>query len=284
MARRKRFGEILVETGVLTEQILQRVLARQQGTGKPLGQLLEELGIITELDIALVLAKQFHFKLVRKIADHKFAPEVLALCDGEKAMNKLIFPLRLVEKQLFLAVVNPLDIKTIDDISFRNGLRVVPCVTTRAEIVAAVRKHYFKETGEELVDENWTILVVDDQELVRSAIVVALERMGYRVLQASNGADGLKLALKTYPHLILADTIMPRMSGDQMFRSLQGLPRTRKIPVIGLSSNSTPEEEARILELGYFDFVAKPVNAVRLQARIKRGLKAVYGDTPPPRL
>jgi len=283
-AVRKRFGEILVEAGVLTEKNLKLALSRQQGTGKHLGQVLEEHGIVTEQDIAVVLAKQFHFQVVKGIASHKFAAEVLGVIDGETALNKLVFPLRIVEKKLYLAMVNPLDMKLIDELSFRTGLRVVPCVTTRAEIVASAKKHYLNEAAGRPGDDWWTILVVDDQELVRSAIVAALEREGYKVLQATNGAEGLKLALQSFPHLIVSDTVMPRMTGDEMFRTLQSNPRTQKIPVIGLSSKSAPEEESRMLELGYFDFIAKPINAIRLNARVKRCLKAVYGHTPPPRL
>lgn len=283
MPARKKLGEILVEAGVLTEQALKSALARQQETGRYLGQVLEEYGIVSEENIARALARQFNMQVVRKIATHTFPESLLNLLDSDLALKKLIFPLKLQDKKLYLAMADPLDMALIDDLSFKLGLTLVPCVTTRSEIVAAVKKHYLRQA--ELSEHDWwTILVVDDQELVRSAAAAALERVGYRVLQATNGAEGLKLALQTFPHLIVSDTIMPRMTGDEMFRTLQSNPRTRQIPVIGLSSKSTPEEEARILDLGYFDFVAKPINAIRLQARVKRALLAIYGESPPPRL
>lgn len=283
MPVRKKLGEILVAAGVLTEQALSSALARQQETGRHLGQILEEFGIVSEEEIARALARQFNMQVVRQIAEHNFSAQLLNLLDGDLALKKLIFPLKLQDKKLFLAMVDPLDMALINDLSFKLGLSLVPCVTTRSEIVAAVKKHYLRQA--ELSEHDWwTILVVDDQELVRSAVAAALERAGYRVLQATNGAEGLKLALQTFPHLIVTDTIMPRMTGDEMFRTLQSNPRTRLIPVIGLSSKSTPEEEARILDLGYFDFVAKPINAIRLQARVKRALSASYGESPPARL
>jgi CheY-like chemotaxis protein len=282
LAVRKKFGEILIEAGVLTETALAVALAKQRETGRHLGQVLEEQGIVTEQDIANALARQFSIQVVRQIADHTFSPQLLKLFDGDVALKKLIFPLKLVEKKLYLAMVNPLDMEILNDLSFRMGLTILPCVTTRSEIVAAVKKHYLP-TVEISDDDRWCVLVVDDQELVRAAAVAALEREGYQVLQATNGAEGLKVALQVFPHLIVSDTIMPRMTGDEMFRSLQSNSRTKKIPVIGLSSKSTPEEEARILGLGYFDFVAKPINAIRLQVRVKRALAAVYGHTPPPR-
>jgi CheY-like chemotaxis protein len=283
MAGRKKFGEILIDAGVLTEKTLQDALEKQRKTGKNLGQVLEEQGIVTERDIAIVLAKQFHFQTVRDISSHTFPAEVLKLTDGDSCLKKLIFPLKIANRKLHLAMVNPLDMEVIDDLAFRTGLPVTPCVTTRNEIVSAVNSHYLGKDPR-MAHVWWTILIVDDQEMVRSAIQAALEREGYAVLQAENGAEGLKVAMSQMPHLIVSDTVMPRLTGDEMFRSLQSHPRTRKIPVIGLSSKSAPEEEARVLSLGYFDFIAKPINAIRLNARVKRALQAVYGDVPPPRL
>lgn len=284
MAKRKRFGEILVEAKVVNEQQLQRALEKQKGTGRRLGQVLEEMGVVTERDIAAALARQFGFKTVANIARAAFTKELLALFDGDTAINKLVFPLKKEGTTLFLAMVNPLDIELLDNISFKRGLRVIPCVTTPTEIQAAVNRHYFKiidQTHEP--DTWWTVLLVDDQDLVRSAAVAALKREGYNLLEASNGADGLKIALQEKPHLVIADTVMPRMDGYEMFRAMQGNLSIKHIPVIALSSKSTAEEEAKLLDMGYFDFIAKPINPVRLIARTRHALRIIYGNSPPPR-
>ena len=284
MAKHMRFGEILVETKVLTESQLERALEKQKGTGQRLGQILEEMGVVTERDIATTLARQFGFKTVSNIALASFSKELLDLFDGETAMNKMLFPLKLEGTSLFLAMVNPLDIETIENISFKTGLRIVPCITTPTEIRSAVNCHYFKIVEQKLdPDSWWTVLVVDDQDLVRGAAVAALKREGYSLLEASNGADGLKIALQEKPHLIIADTIMPRMDGYEMFRAIQGNLSIKHIPVIALSSKSTAEEEAKLLEMGYFDFIAKPINPVRLVARSRHALRIIYGISPPPR-
>jgi len=70
---------------------------------------------------------------------------------------------------------------------------------------------------------------------------------------------------------------MTGMTGVELFRILQSNVATREIPVIALSAKSSPEEEARLLEMGFFDFVSKPANLARLVARVKRALKIVYG-------
>jgi CheY-like chemotaxis protein len=222
---------------------------------------------------------------VQNLASFSFPGEVLALLTSETALTKNIFPLKLEQKTLYLAMVNPLDMDTIDEFTFKTGLSVLPCVTTPGEIQAAVHQHYHDGRADESQAESsswWTILVVDDQELVRATILATLKKSGYQTLEATNGADGLKVACQHHPHLIISDTIMPRMDGFEMFRALQATPHARKIPVIALSSKSTAEEEARLLDAGYYDFVPKPVNPVRLLARVRKSLKTAYGTDHPP--
>jgi len=285
MQQRKRFGEILVEAKVLSEDELGRALERQRGNGRRLGQVLEDLGAVTKKDTAAALARQFGFKTVANIARASFPPELLALVGAEAAMSKLIFPLKLEGGSLYLAMVNPLDIEVIDKLSFRAGVRIIPCVTTPTEIQAAVNHHYYQKVVDHAQEADvwWTILVVDDQDLVRSAVVAALKREGYNLLEAENGADGVKVTVQQKPHLIISDTVMPRMDGYEMFRALKGNLQTRHIPIIALSSKSSAEEEAKLLDMGYYDFIAKPINPVRLVARVKHALKLIYGDSPPPR-
>jgi CheY-like chemotaxis protein len=284
MAKRKRFGEILIDAKVIDEQQLERALEKQKGTGRRLGQVLEHMGVVTERDVAAALARQFGFKTVANIARANFSEELLGLFDSDTASNKMLFPLKKEGNTLFLAMVNPLDIEVIDNLSFKNGLRVIPCVTTPSEIQSAVNRHYLK-----IVEQNhdpdawWTVLIVDDQALVRSAAVAALKQEGYNLLEASNGADGLKVTLQEKPHLVISDTVMPRMDGYEMFRAIQANLEIKHIPVIALSSKSTAEEEAKLLDMGYFDFIAKPINPIRLVARTRHALRIIYGTSPPPR-
>ena len=284
MAKRKRLGEILLEAKVVDEGQLQAALQRHWSTGRRLGDILKDMGMVTERDIAVALARQFGIKTVSNIAKASFSAELLALFDGETAIDKSLFPLKIEGNTLYLAMVNPLDMETIDNLSFKLGMRVVPCVTTPTEIQSAVNQHYFNIVEQSHVsDVWWTVLVVEDQNLVRSAIIAALKEEGYNLLEASNGSDGLKVAIEEKPHLIIADTVMPQMSGHEMYQTIQGNLNIKHIPVIALSSKSSPEEEARLLEMGYFDLIAKPVNPVRLVARTKHALRIIYGNSPPPR-
>lgn len=279
MAVRKRFGEILIDAGVLTEGGLRSALTLQKITGKRLGQVLEERKIITERDIAIVLARQFGLKTVFNIARNSVPEEALATVDSDEALKKMIHPLRLEGQKLSLAVVNPLDIAMIDDLSFRNGLQIITYVTTAEEVIAGVNAHYLRKDVANVAGA-WLVLVVDEKAGARSVLANALKEFGCQVLQADDGNQALELILEHPPHLVVTSTLLDGMDGFEMLRSLKRNRRTAKIPVIALSYKSTVEEEVRVLESGFFDFIAKPVNPTRLQIRVKRALEIVYGKSP----
>ncbi len=279
MQKRKKFGEILVEAGILSEATLQAALARQKITGKRLGQILEEGGKISEKVIAVVLARQFGLKTVKNLAARSYPAELLNLVERSKALENQIFPLRREQMTLHLAMTNPLDMAAMDVVSFRTGLKIVPHVTTPSEILAAIQAHYLGG-GPYSTSGNWKLLIVDDQEFFRAAARATLDKQGYDTILAGSGAEALQLAREHAPHLILLDTVMPRMDGYQTFESLQSFRQTRSIPVIAFTSRASAEEEALALDLGYFDFLAKPFNPVRLAARVKRALQISYPAQP----
>ncbi|NOY12801.1 MAG: response regulator [Deltaproteobacteria bacterium] len=275
---RKKLGETLVEMGVINLETLEKALSLQKNSGKRLGQVLEEMDVLLEEDLARALAKQFGFRYIKGLSRFRFPPEVLALCDAETAISKSIFPLKIEGKTLHLAMSNPLDIELQNDLSFKIGLNISPCVTSPEEIKAAIRKHYLVEVETEENDRSWTILIVDDQEIVLAAAEAALKKEGYTVYKAENGAEGLKKAMQIKPHLIITDVLMPRMDGLEMFRALQANRGVAEIPVIALSAKASAEEEYRLLEMGFYDFVPKPINPIRLAARVRRAMRQTQGS------
>jgi CheY-like chemotaxis protein len=282
MAKRKKMGEILVGAGIITAKTLHTALQKQRGTGKRLGQILEDMDVLLEEDIAAALGRQFGVRQVKGIARFVYPPALLNLVTAEEALTRFIFPLKVEKKTLYLAMANPLDHDTAQEIGFRNGLQVVPCVTTPEEIKAAISRHMFEaQKALQHQERWWTVLLVDDQEFIQMAVEAALKKEGFTILKANNGVDGLRLSLQEKPHLVITDTLMPRMDGIEMFRNLQAHRLAARIPVLALSAKAAAEEEARLLEIGFFDVVAKPINPIRLVARVKRALKQCYGDQPP---
>ncbi len=274
---RKRLGETLVQMGVITQEVLEKALELQKNTNKRLGQILEEMDALLEEDIARAIAKQFNFPHVKGLARFRFPKHVLEHCDAETALTKSIFPLKVEGNTLHLAMANPLDIELQNDIAFKSGLNVSPCVTSPEEIKAAIKKHYLVEVEAEEEDRLWSILIVDDQEIVLTAAEAALKKEGYTVYKAENGAEGLKKAMQIKPHLIITDVLMPRMDGQEMFRTLKANQSVADIPVIALSAKAAAEEEYRLLEMGFYDFVPKPINPIRLVARVRRAMRMTHG-------
>lgn len=276
---RKRMGEILIEAGLIDQKTLDKALAQQKGSGKRLGQILESMDVILEEDIAKALSKQFGVPYVKGIARYRFPQEVLALIDAEMALSRFIFPLKIEGRTLHLAMSNPLDMDLQNDLSFKINYRISPCVTTPEEIKAAVKKHYLQEIEVSAEDKSWSILLVDDQDIVLAAAEAALRKEGYTVHKASNGAEGLKMAMQVHPHLIISDVTMPRMDGLEMYRALKANRGVADIPVIILSAKASAEEEYRLLEMGFFDFIPKPINPIRLVARVRRAMRQTHGST-----
>jgi len=273
---RKKMGEILVDNEVISQEELNQALIRQKGTNKPIGKILEDMDVILEEDIAKALSTQFGFPHVKRFSRHRFPQSVLDKIDAETALAHLIFPLKIDNKTLYLAMSNPLDMGLQNDLSFKLAMRISPCVATPEEIKAAVKKHYLG--GEELIvddkeEQVKNILLVDNQEINLTAAEEALKDEGYSVYKARNGAEGLKIAVQLRPDLIVTNIAMPRMDGVEMFKSLQSNGEIDNIPVIAVSAKISAEEEAELLDMGFFDFIPKPIHPIRLLARVRRALR-----------
>jgi len=270
---RKKFGEILLENQLINKEQLEDALTRQKTIKKPLGKILEEMDIVLEEDIARALSTQFGFPFAKQIGRHKFSPTVLATISAETALTHMVFPLKLEGKTLYLAMANPLNMTLQSDLSFQLGLRIAPCVATPTDIKKAIQKHYQSSTPDTKEDHSWDILLVDNQELALSAAETALSKEGFTIHKARNGVEGLKLAVQHRPNLIITDIVLPRMDGIELFKSLQDNSDLSDIPVIAYTGKSSAEDEYKLLEMGFYDFIAKPINPVRLQARVKRAIR-----------
>jgi signal transduction histidine kinase len=119
-----------------------------------------------------------------------------------------------------------------------------------------------------------TILVIDDEDIVRRSFCDSLEDMGYRVLGANNGEIGLELAITEQPDLVLTDLRMPVMGGlEFLANSTVKLPDT---PIIVISGAGLMGDVVEALRLGAYDYLTKPVrDPDLLQAAVGRALEQV---------
>ncbi len=113
------------------------------------------------------------------------------------------------------------------------------------------------------------ILLVEDNEMNRDMLSRRLERKGYAVTLALDGAEGLHKARTEAPDLILMDMSLPVVDGWQATRQLKADEATRGIPIIALTAHAMASDEQKARESGCDDFDTKPIELPRLLEKIE---------------
>lgn len=113
-----------------------------------------------------------------------------------------------------------------------------------------------------------TLLLIDDEPSLLKTVGRRLELMGYRVLTADSGEQGLQVAEAQRPDLVLLDIMMPKMKGRDVCAQLKANPKTARIPVIFLTALGLPDHIRAGMGLGAEDYVVKPFDATELRDRI----------------
>lgn len=116
------------------------------------------------------------------------------------------------------------------------------------------------------------ILIVDDV-IINLHLLDGLLKTDYIILMAKNGQQALQLAREHQPDLVLLDVVMPEMDGFAVLQALRQDVRTKTIPVIFITGQDRPEDEAQGLLRGAVDYITKPLNEVIVKARVATHLK-----------
>jgi len=119
---------------------------------------------------------------------------------------------------------------------------------------------------------TFTVMVVDDSRTSR-AILRSILSQEHHVITAATGEEGLELAVKHLPDLILLDVVMPGMDGFAICARLKSDPRTEEIPVLFLSVLGGEADETLALEAGAIDFITKPISPAVVAARVRNHLE-----------
>lgn len=125
---------------------------------------------------------------------------------------------------------------------------------------------------EEIVKEKGikTILVVDDEPAIRDLLKYNLEREGYQIIEASDGIEGINVALEQKPDIILLDIMLPKLDGLSVCKRIKN---SMNIPIIMLTARSEEIDTILGLELGADDYITKPFSVRELAARVKANLR-----------
>jgi two-component system, cell cycle response regulator DivK len=118
-----------------------------------------------------------------------------------------------------------------------------------------------------------TLLIVEDNEMNRDMLSRRLQRRGYEVLIATDGAEGLAAARERNPDLVLMDMSLPVIDGWEATRQLKSADATRKIPIIALTAHAMSGDRQKAVDAGCDDFDTKPIELDRLLEKIEHCLE-----------
>lgn len=117
------------------------------------------------------------------------------------------------------------------------------------------------------------LLLIDDSPSIHRLLGFKLKKEGLEFVTAFSGPEGLEMARRSPPSLILLDLNMPDVDGFKVLRELKNDPVTIQIPVIVLSGSTEAAEKVRAFDLGAMDYVCKPFDVHELRARINSALR-----------
>ena len=123
--------------------------------------------------------------------------------------------------------------------------------------------------------DKQTILVVDDEQDLLDLIEYNLKKEGYEVLKAEDGEEGIEVARRENPDLVLLDIMMPKMDGLEVVEVMRDDEELKRIPVIFLTARGDEKTEVESLNKGGDDYITKPISTIKLISRIKAVLRRV---------
>jgi two-component system, cell cycle response regulator DivK len=123
------------------------------------------------------------------------------------------------------------------------------------------------------------VLLVEDNEDNFELVRYLLERAGYEVLAAYDGQEGIEVARRELPDLILMDLSLPVIDGWTAARTLKTDPKTSHIPLLALTAHTLPGDRKRAMEAGFDGYISKPIDVVRFGENISKTLQTRNKNT-----
>ena len=134
---------------------------------------------------------------------------------------------------------------------------------------------------EEMIKDNKTILIVDDEPPIREVLVYNLKKEGYNVIEAEDGITAVNIATEQRPDLILLDIMLPKLDGLSVCKRIKN---TYNVPILMLTAKDSEIDKILGLELGADDYITKPFSVRELVARVKANLRKVDNSSNATRL
>lgn len=237
-------SEKIIQAGMLLDA-LKRENWRKEGGDRPLALVIEDSPQAAELLRVHIESAGYRVEIARNGSDaidlaKRLHPNVITLDiflpgkDGWQILNELKrHPLC---KQIPVIIVSIMDEKNLGFSLGAVEYFVKP--VNRDDLVCALDRVHLIPSRE---NHKPTVLVIDDDRAAADLVQVILENEGYRVLKAFHGQEGVDLATREHPDVVILDLIMPEMSGVAVAHQLKQIPATRAIPIIVLTSLDVDE-------------------------------------------
>jgi PAS domain S-box-containing protein len=238
-------SERMLQAGMLLDA-LQRENPGPPGAGQPLALIVEDVPQASELLRMYIESAGYRVEIARdgvQAVDmaKRLHPSVITLDlmlpvkDGWQVLKELKrHPLC---RHIPIIVVSIIDEKNIGFSLGAVDYFVKP--VSKDELVQALNRVHLIQRDDQ---KSPTVLVIDDDRAATDLVQVILENEGYRVLKAFQGKDGVEIAARERPDLIILDLIMPEVSGFNVAYQLKQIPATRSIPIIVLTSMEMDED------------------------------------------
>lgn len=165
---RRKLGELLIESGLLTIENLKDALEAQKNTGKRLGEVLIDMKIISEEEMAFSLAMQLKIPFIDLI-DYSIKNDVIDCIPEEVCQKFICIPLSMKNNILDVAMADPLDLHIMKDLQFITGYNIQPAISTRSQIRDKLQQYYhpertIKDVADEFVEDTGLMEFLPDEE------------------------------------------------------------------------------------------------------------------------
>jgi type II secretion system protein E len=179
--KRVPLGTLLVQEGSITQSQLDQALAEQRRRNhtRRLGEILVEMRAISETNLLTILSKQLECPVVDLVADPP-SPEALQVVPSEFALRHQLVPLRQTDHTLIVAMADPLDVQSMDDLRLLTGYRVEPRLASPTDIRRAVEQFYMSQMlqdvreQEQAAAEEESLDIADLQKMAREELVIQM--------------------------------------------------------------------------------------------------------------
>jgi type IV pilus assembly protein PilB len=221
MAPRKRLGDLLVESGLISEERLQSALEDQKRLNMRLGDVLITQNYITEQQLIEVLEFQLgipHIQLYRQ----KIETKVIHLIPQKLAVQHCVLPVRVEGNKLVLAMADPMDYFAIDELRMTTGFRIEPAIASKDELLRAIKRYYgIQESVDQFMsniqtnsaEETKAQTVDDDSPVVKTVnqIIIQAVSIGASDIHIDPQEDSLRIRYRVDGLMRTERTLPPHM-------------------------------------------------------------------------